>query len=262
MSLNLEVTKKNIGEISINFDELKKELEQSLFKYKDILVTEENLASAKKDKAMLNKVSKAINDRKIELKREFLAPYEVIENQIKELIGMISEVSTAIDLQVKVFEENDKNKKKEEIQKMWDNIISQHPLPFLTLDACFKDKWLNKTVTLANIMSEMEEFIQKISQELKLLEEMFKGEELLSAKTKYYQTTNLYDTIEKMKLEKVIKESLQNKEEQKAEEAEEKEQEYILQLEIVTTYKNIMALSQFLKANKIKYTRIDTDKEN
>ena len=63
MSLNLEVTKKNIGEISINFDELKKELEQSLFKYKDILVTEENLASAKKDKAMLNKVSKAINDK-------------------------------------------------------------------------------------------------------------------------------------------------------------------------------------------------------
>lgn len=258
MSLNLIVTKKNIGEISINYDELKQELDKALNKYKGILVTEDTVTLAKKDKALLNKVAKAINDRKIELKKEFLAPYEDIENQIKELIGMITNITADIDSQIKAFDEKDKTRKKESINEMWTDLMKNEDLPFLSLEACFDERWLNKSFTLVNIVSEMKLFIQQTKQELSILSDMFEGEELLSAKSKYYQTIDLYDTLEKMKLEKTIKDSI--KERQKATHTAEEEQLYTLQFEVIATENQIKALSNFLRDNNYKYQRID--KEN
>lgn len=264
MSLTLEVTKKEIGTISINYEELKKELELSLAKYKGVLVTEETLPIAKKDKALLNKVAKTINDRKIELKKEFLAPYENVELQAKELIKMINDVALEIDVQIKTFEEKDKTEKMAKITKMWEKVMEEEQLPFLKLEYCFDEKWLNKTFALTNIDNEIKDFISQTKKELSILNNMFDGDDLIAAKTKYYQSVDLYSTLEEMKLEKEIKNQVINEQEKEKvneqEVVEEKEQFYTLQFEIVATEKKINALSKFLKENEIAYKRID--KEN
>lgn len=248
--MNLEVTKKNIGEISINFDELKQELNASLEKYRGVLVTEETLTLAKKDKANLNKVAKMINDRKIELKKEFLQPYTTIENQIKELLTMISEVTDSIDSQIKEFDEKEKNAKRIEINEAWERF----GFTLVPLYKIFNEKWLNKTVTLTNIINEMQEFISKTKNELTVIEEMFNCNKL-EAQTKYLQTLDLYKTIELLKQEENIKSNLTQ------ENSSEEESNYVLQFEVCTTYKKIKALSQFLKENNIEYTRIDKEGE-
>jgi hypothetical protein len=255
MSLNFEVTKKNIGEISINFDELKAELESALTKYKGILVTKETIPLAKKDRANLNKVADMINDRKKELKKEILEPYTIIENQIKELLSMISEVTSSIDSQIKEFDEQDKKEKHIKIIESWETF----GFNLVPLERIFNEKWYNKTYSLVNIVNEMQEFITTTKNELAVIEEMFNGNKL-EAQTKYLQTLDLYKTIADLKQEEAIRKKLTQKIVSEPQEETQEEVKYVLQFEIYTTEQKIKALSQFLKENNIEYRRID--KEN
>jgi hypothetical protein len=57
-------------EIEFNFDELKNELETGLKKYKGMVVSEDGIKDAKADRAKLNSLYKAIDDKRKEIKRE------------------------------------------------------------------------------------------------------------------------------------------------------------------------------------------------
>ena len=54
-------------EILFNYEELKSELAEKLEKYNRMVVTEDGLAAAKKDRAALNKLLKALDDKRIEV---------------------------------------------------------------------------------------------------------------------------------------------------------------------------------------------------
>ena len=98
---DFEITK----QITFNYEDLKKELTIRVKKYKDKIYNEETIKDAKSDRALLNKVSKAINDEKKRVKEKLLGPYIDFENKCKELMQIIDEASAGIDDQVKKFEE-------------------------------------------------------------------------------------------------------------------------------------------------------------
>ena len=52
--------------IDFNFEEIKSELEEKLIKYKNLVVTEDGIKAAKADKAKLNKLAAAIEDKRKE----------------------------------------------------------------------------------------------------------------------------------------------------------------------------------------------------
>ena len=54
--------------IDFNFEEIKSELEEKLIKYKNLVVTEDGIKAAKADKAKLNKLAAAIEDKRKEIK--------------------------------------------------------------------------------------------------------------------------------------------------------------------------------------------------
>lgn len=89
--------------IVFNFDELKKELAEKITPYKSLAVTEDDLKGAKSDKANLNKLKKALNDKRIEVKKEYMQPLEVFEGQVKELVSIVDEGIVNIDSQVKAL---------------------------------------------------------------------------------------------------------------------------------------------------------------
>ena len=74
-----------------NFQELKQALEQQLEVYKSLAYSQDSIKAAKKDKAMLNKLKKAIDDKRKEIKKVYMQPYTVVEAQAKELIALIDE---------------------------------------------------------------------------------------------------------------------------------------------------------------------------
>lgn len=54
--------------VKFNYEELKTALTQKVSTYKNLVYTEENIVTAKADRALLNKLSKAINDEKKRVK--------------------------------------------------------------------------------------------------------------------------------------------------------------------------------------------------
>lgn len=129
-----------------NFDQLKAELSESLERYRGRVYTADTIQEAKKDRANLNRLAKAINDKKIEMKRQYLQPYEAFETQIKELLAMVDEHNSSIDAQIKDFDEARKAEKLELCKEVYAEKFGDlcDLVPF---DRVFNKKWLNVSTT-------------------------------------------------------------------------------------------------------------------
>lgn len=84
-NMQMEIYEKRIGDLQWNFDELNKALDQRLEIYKSLVYSADQITEAKKDRAALNSLNKQINDRRIELKKEFCEPYDIFAAQVKQL---------------------------------------------------------------------------------------------------------------------------------------------------------------------------------
>ena len=62
-----------------NFEELKQALQQRLEEYKTLAYNQDSVKAAKKDKATLNKLKKAIDDKRKEIKKAYMQPYTLVE---------------------------------------------------------------------------------------------------------------------------------------------------------------------------------------
>lgn len=71
----------SIGEITANFDEFKNQVSQELEKYKSKEFTEDTKKDAKKDLAELRKKKAAVNERRIEVKKEYMNYYTTGEQR-------------------------------------------------------------------------------------------------------------------------------------------------------------------------------------
>lgn len=141
------------AEIEFNYEEIKKWLSEKVAKYETLVYTEEQMQDAKKDKADLNKLSKALNDERIRLEKKYLEPFNVFKAQINDLRAMIDKPVKAIDVQVKEYEERLKNEKEEKIKEIFNNVDFPH---YVLFEQIFDAKWLNKSVSVKSITESLE----------------------------------------------------------------------------------------------------------
>ena len=89
MELQL-VSQQKPGRVSIdNFQELQDALREILCRYENAVYTEDRLDVAKADKKELAHLRKELDERRKEIKRTYLAPYNAFEAQVKELLAMV-----------------------------------------------------------------------------------------------------------------------------------------------------------------------------
>ena len=131
-----------------NLEELKLALSRLLARYDGLVYTEAMLPDAKVDKKELTRLRKEIDDRRKEVKRAYLAPYNEFEAQVKELLAMIDAPLEEIKAFVSAFEQRDKEAKQTEIA----NYFRKKSASLGALadsvwnsPAFFDDKWLNKS---------------------------------------------------------------------------------------------------------------------
>ena len=115
------------GTIHWNFEELKRELAVQMDQYKAIVYTDETIGEAKKDVATLRKLDKAVDARRIEIKNKCLEPYQVIEEQAKELKALIGEPIRLIAEKVDDYESRRKAAKKERIMQFMEETFADLP---------------------------------------------------------------------------------------------------------------------------------------
>lgn len=156
-------------EIKWNNEELKAEIAEKVKDYKNLVYTDNQIKEAKADRAKLNKLVKALEDKRKEVKKECLQPYEKFESQIKEVIEIVNEPVALIDGQVKEYEEQKKKEKQEQIEKLFEE---KNIFDWLSLKSVFDEKWLNASKSISRVEVELDEIIAKIDSDIRTLQSL------------------------------------------------------------------------------------------
>lgn len=155
--------------INFNFEELKNEITTKSELYKNMVYTDDTIKTAKEDSASLNKFIKALEDKRKEVKKQCLEPYNNFEKQVKELVRIINEPVTLIGEQITEFKEREKAAKREEVERLFNEAGFE---PFVKLEQIFDPKWLNKSSSLKSIATELKNIAERIKSDLAVLNEI------------------------------------------------------------------------------------------
>lgn len=171
MELILKSAEINLPQEIENLEALKAELAPKLDYYNNLVVTEDSIKDAKADKAALNKLKTAINDQRIAIKNQYLEPYNVLENQCKEVISLIDAPIQAIDKQIKAFDEIEKQEKYTALSEAFTALNAPE---WIKIEDILNPKWGNKGEKLDSLKAEMSELAKKMIADLDKLMEMYK----------------------------------------------------------------------------------------
>ena len=155
--------------IQWNKEELEAAVRAKIAGYENVVYTEENIKAAKNDRAELNKLIKAIEERRKQVKNIINEPYAVFEAELKEITALINEPVALIDQQVKAFEEKQKEEKKAAIKATYDENIGDlaEVLPF---EKIFDSRYLNQTYKLATAQKEIVDKIDTVKTDLETMD--------------------------------------------------------------------------------------------
>ena len=222
-----------IKEITWNHEDIKKEIAEKVQHYANLVYTDEQIKEAKADVAKLRKFKEALDTKRKEVKKQCLAPYEVFEKQMKEIIAIVDQPILMIDGQVKLYAEKQREEKMEEIVKIFDSCGFPEWVQFAII---FDEKWLNVSVKLPTIQAEIESKLNKIENDINTLNNL--PEFAFEAKEVYKNTLDLNTAIsEGKRLSEIQKRKLEAEAEKKA--AEESESVVVSKTENATTPEQI-----------------------
>lgn len=274
-----------LKEIQWNQEEVKAWVAARVQDYKNIAYTEDQVKDMKKDRADLNKLRTAFESERKRLKKVCMEPYNLFEQQVKEVVALIDEPIQLIDSQLYELEERRKQQKKKDIEALFDTIGFQ---TFVTLENIFDQKWLNASVSLGKIEEQMKSIMYKIGTDVATIGNL--PEFSFEAMEVYKKTLDLNKAIlEGQRLAEIQKRKQQYEEEQKRiaeEKARQEEQEQSVLAEVVEetapveekvdaspepvrpdlvrmdfrvwcTKEQLMDLREYLIANQIKFGRVE-----
>lgn len=208
-----------VKKIEWNNEELKEAISAKVQDYKGLQYTEETIKEAKKDKATLNKLREAIETERKRIKKQCMAPYELFEKQVKEVLAIIDEPIQLIDSQIKEVEEQRRLEKKQKVLEIYEENIGNLKgiLPFAKV---FKNEYLNVSKSLKSITEEITALISKVNQDMDVIEELDTKYEL-QVKDMYVKTLDLSMALrENARLEEVERKLAERRAQQERERAE------------------------------------------
>jgi hypothetical protein len=161
-----------IKEISWNHEEIKKEVAEKVSFYADLVYTDDQIKTAKEDRAKLRKFVDALESKRKEIKKQCLSPYEAFEKQMKEIIEIVNKPILMIDGQVKEFEENKKAEKLEAIKEYFNSFPLIGGFESLKFEQIFDPKWLNASVSMKSVEETISNKLNQIVTDLATLAEL------------------------------------------------------------------------------------------
>lgn len=204
-----------VPEIKWNNEELKAAIAEKMEEYKGLVFTEETISEGKKDRANLNKLRGAIDDERKRVKKLCMEPCNRFEKEVKEVLALVDEQISVIDVQIKEVEQIRKEEKRKAVQELFESIGFQK---FVTLEMIWDEKWLNASVTLSKVENQMKETMYRIGEEVGTISRL--PEFSFEAMEVYKKTLDLTQAIKKgQELADIQKRKEEALARQKAEEA-------------------------------------------
>ena len=264
--------------IGFNFEELKAELTARLDYYNSLVVTEDTIKEGKAERAKLSKLREAVEAKRKEVKRDYMAPYTYFERKVKELVAIIDAPIAAIDGQLKAFDDLRREEKRAEIQETYAAIVPAEMQTIIPLERIFDPKWLNATVKTKAVEAELTAMVQQTEDDLQVLD-MVEPEFAAAVRARYMETLSIGTALRYKQTLVAASEAAKRRAEAMAapveapaqmpepaqeapaapaepELAEEPVKLYRLWLEFRLTQDQATTLKHFLEANNIDYMKI------
>ena len=221
--INVLVDQKN-GVIGFNFEEIKEVLKNGLKEYKNMEFTEDSKKEAKATVASLRKLKKSVNDKRLEVKKSFMIPYNTFESQVKELDALIDEPINLINNQIEEFERKRIAEKKAMINEVYASIMEEHPdiSELLPIARIYDSRWENATTTKKSIADAITQHVERVEKDLATIRSM-QSEFEDKGIEKYRTTLELSDAIATMNQYQRQKEEIIAREKERAESIAEEE---------------------------------------
>lgn len=192
-----------------NHEELKEKLLEKAAEYEAIVYTDDQVKSAKADRANLNRVKKALNDERLRLEREYMQPFTTFKAQVNEIISIIDKPVQAIDKQVKAFEDKQKADKREAIYTYWEQTGAPSWLHKI------KPSWMNASYTMKTIQAEIDAAIEQANKDLEIIRDLpayaFEAEEHYKDTLSLAEAVRKATNLQEMALRKAAHEAEQEK---------------------------------------------------
>lgn len=249
MNNEIKVRYFELPKIQWNYEELKNGLISQLEKYRAMAYTEENIKDAKKDRADLNKLYKAINDKKIEVKKDYTAELNVFEGQVKELLHIVDTAKTTCENAIADYEEKRKNERMDRIRAIYEENKGELG-KYISLQTMFNEKWLNASVSEKEIENDIKATFINAGESIKIIERLNSPYEL-EGKRKFYESLSLTQALEVIDTLTRLSEIEREADEALANEAME-DFPYSMNLKVTATGAQWAKLGAFCKANGIE----------
>lgn len=266
--LQLITKDKKLSEMIEGITQIRSIVKEKMKVYECITYTEDDIKEAKADRAMINKSSKALNDTRIELEKIYMQPFNKFKDVVKDTCDMLDLTSNSIDLQIKKFEQEEKDVKMNQIREYFD----ENNEYLVNFDRCFKSNWLNKNKGIAVVKAEINEVFELVEADFDKLKEHFYSEPCYTAIIDRYQNTLDYNnayhygvSLVNKALEAATAQNLPqptdtpNQIQQPPKQTEnntQSEQVYIRAFKVKVTREQAFALADFMKANNIEFESI------
>lgn len=174
-----------------NFDEIKSYLTDATVKYRDLVITASEVKNAEKELADLRKLRDFIDTQRKEAKKQYTEQLKPLEDQYKELAGLVIAPINAIDSQVKEFREEEKQKKYNELKEYFELI---NDVPFLRFESVLNPKYGNKSVSMNTLKTELAFSVKKVADDYDEINALYKDAPYLVAVQKKFADTLEKDT--------------------------------------------------------------------
>lgn len=171
--LNLSVQLQN-GTIDANFDSIKAALVAELDTYKKMVFTEDSKKDAKDTVAYLRKFNKALDDKRKEVKKAYMAPCDAFEAKVNELKKQVDEPINFINQQIEEFERKRVEEKRALIKEIYTGIAAEHAeaVEYLPLQKIYDKRWENATTTKKAITETITERMTSVEIDLATIRSM------------------------------------------------------------------------------------------
>lgn len=179
--------------IQWNNTELLESVEQALRQYEGLEYTDEQIAAAKSDRAVLNAFVKSLNDERIRIGKVYAAPYEKFKSEVDEVVGRVKTVVAQIDTQVKAHELAAQQKKQATIREYFDSVIGEFAA-LIPYEKAHQSRWLNASTSMKSIRADIDKLIADARQAMTAIEALNSQDEEV-VKAYYFRTLNLSDAL-------------------------------------------------------------------
>ena len=266
----LEVKIEGVQKITDNMSEVKEYALETKKYYENLVFTDEQIKEAKDERANINKAVKKVADYRKDIVDKFNKPLEEFVRNAKETESILKEASNSIDVQVKKYEEEEKQKKKDECEELFNNFVGDLS-ELITFEKVFDNRWLNKTTKMTEVEQDIKNVIEKVNTGLQAIKELNSEFETELINT-FLQDYDLSKAIMKNTQLKAQKEKLAKTEVAKEETKQEIIQEMVNKpvedvederdiiktytLKITANYTKMTALRKFMEINDIKFEKV------